>query len=68
MLANKCFLCEEEETIDHLLVHCNCARMLWDLFLAIVGYSWIFPSLVCQTLLTWQGIHVGKKRKKIWMV
>ena len=36
--ANRCFLCEEdEETIDHLLIHCKSAKMLWDLFLSIVG-------------------------------
>ena len=39
-LANRCFLCEEEEeTIEHLLIHCSKARMLWDLFLLIVGSS-----------------------------
>ena len=39
-LVNKCFLCEEdEETTEHLLVHCKKARMLWDLFLAIVETS-----------------------------
>ena len=27
--ANRCFLCEEdEETIDHLLIHCKSAKML----------------------------------------
>ena len=32
-LANRCFLCEEEEeTIEYLLIHCGKARMLWDLF------------------------------------
>ena len=37
-LANRCFLCEEEEeSIDHLLIHCSRAKMLWELFLAIVG-------------------------------
>ena len=68
-LANRCFLCEEEkEKIDHMLIHCPIARMLWDLFLAISGFSWVFPLSVCQTLLAWQGTKVGKKRQKIWMV
>ena len=65
--ANKCFMCEEEdETIDHLLIHCKFAKMLWDLFLSIVGISWVFPHSVLHTLLAWQGAVVGKKRRKIW--
>ena len=27
-LASQCFLCCEEETIDHILVHCTKARIL----------------------------------------
>ena len=39
-LANRCFLCEDdEEDINHLLLHCKKARMLWDLLLSIVGTS-----------------------------
>ena len=35
-LTNRCYLCGvDEETIDHLLVHCSRARMLSDLLLAI---------------------------------
>ena len=30
--------------IDHLLVHCEKARMLWQLMLAIVGLVGFFPS------------------------
>ena len=41
--ANRCFMCEEEEeTIDHLLTHCNSAKMLWDFFCqlsGLVGFS-----------------------------
>ena len=67
-LANRCFLCEEdEEDINHLLLHCKKAKMLWDLVLTIVGTSWVFPNSVIQMLLSWQGAPVGKKRKKIWM-
>ena len=46
-LANRCYLCEkEEETLDHLLVHCPQARLLWELILAIIGIGWVFPFLV----------------------
>ena len=66
--ANRRFLCEEdEETTDHLLIHCKSAQMLWNLFLSIVGTSWVFPRSILHTLLAWQGAAVGKKRKKIWM-
>ena len=52
-LDNRYFLCgEEEEMIDHLLDHCSKARMLWDLFLAIVGVSWVFPTSVREILLS----------------
>ena len=65
--ANRYFMCEEgEETINHLLIHCRSAKMLWDLLLSIGGLSWAFPSSVRYTLLAWQGVAVGKKRKKIW--
>ena len=39
-LANRCFLCGEgEETVNHLLIHCSKAKILWDLLLAIFGVS-----------------------------
>ena len=65
-LANRFYLCEDEETIDHLLVHYSQASMLWELILAIVGIKWIFPFSVHQALLAWKGARVGKKRKKKW--
>ena len=67
-LANRCFLCgKDEETIDHLLLHCSVARLLWDLLLAIFGVSRVFPKSVRETLVSWQGSCVGKNRKKAWM-
>ena len=68
-LANKCYLGgDEEETVDHLLVHCSKAHMLWDLLLAIFGINCVFPSSARGTLLSWRGSFVGKRRKKAWMV
>lgn len=31
-----------EEAIDHPLVHCPKARILWDMILTLVGDSWVF--------------------------
>ena len=67
-LVNRCFMCEEdEENIDHLLIHCKRAKMLWTLLLSIFGTSWVFPQTILHTLLAWQGAAVGKKRKRIWL-
>ena len=67
-LVNRCCLCEEnEETINHLLIHCLRAKMLWVLILAITDFNWVFPRTVRQLLLAWQSASVGKKRKRIWM-
>ena len=67
-LVNRCFLCEEnEETIDHLLIHCSRAKMLWDLLLAITEVNWVFPRTVRQLLIAWQSVSVGKKRKRVWL-
>ena len=67
-LANKCFFCEDdEETIDHLLIHCSRAKMSWDLFLAIADSNRVFPLTIRQFLLAWQSANVNKKRKRVWM-
>ena len=68
-MANRCFMCGEgEEIVDHLLIHCPSVRGLWELLLAIVGFSWVFLLSVKETLLSWRGSFVGKKRKRAWMV
>ena len=65
-LANKCFMyLEKEETIDYLLLHCTKTRVLWDLLFHLFGLSWVLPSSVKETLLSWHGSFVGKKRKKV---
>ena len=67
-LANRCFLCGEgEEIVNHLLIHCSKAEILWELLLAIFGVSWVFPLSVKETLLSWHGSFVGKRRNKAWM-
>ncbi|RVW59698.1 Polypyrimidine tract-binding protein-like 1 [Vitis vinifera] len=46
-LPNRCFLCGyEKETVNHILIHCIVARVLWDMICALVGVKWVFPETV----------------------
>ena len=54
-LASKFYLCEhEEETIKHLLMNYQSARMLWEILLAIIDMRWVFSFSVRQALLSWE--------------
>ncbi|RVW29580.1 Exonuclease 1 [Vitis vinifera] len=65
-LANRCFLCcEEEESIDHILIQCSRARVLWELLFALFGVTWVLPYSVRDTLSGWCGFNLGKKRRKV---
>ncbi|RVW42420.1 hypothetical protein CK203_070906 [Vitis vinifera] len=69
ILANRCFLCcEEEESIDHILMHCTRARVLWELLFALFGVTWVLPFSVRDTLIGWHEFNLGKKRRKVPLV
>ena len=64
-LANRCFLClSEEETVNHLLLHCVKMRALWSLLFSLFGVAWVLSGSIKETLLGWHGAFVGKTRKK----
>ena len=46
-LPNCCFLCGcEEESVNHILIHCIVVRALWDIVLRLVDVKWVFPEIV----------------------
>ncbi|KAJ9701497.1 hypothetical protein PVL29_006726 [Vitis rotundifolia] len=66
-LANRCFLCcKEEETINHILIHCPKARVLWNLVFSMFGVHWVLPHTVRDTLLGWSASFMDKKRGMTW--
>ncbi|KAL6339823.1 hypothetical protein AAG906_034911 [Vitis piasezkii] len=66
-LPNRCFLCGcEEETVNHILLHCTVVRVLWEIVFVLFGIQWVLPETVKDMLFSWRGSFVGKKRKKIW--
>ena len=67
-IANRSFLyCAEEETINHILIHCSKVRVLWDLVFALFDAKWVLSLSTRDTLLCWHGSFVGKKSRKAWM-
>ena len=50
--------------MNHILIHCTVARVLWDLVLGLVGVQWVFPKTVKEVLYSWGGFFVGKKKEK----
>ena len=68
-MENKCFLChEEQESIDHVLIHCDKTRFAWHILFSLFGVSWVLPSSMRELLLSWHGSFVGRKRKKVWQL
>ena len=55
---------ENEDTIDHLLLHCSKARVLWELLFTLFGVSWVLPSSVRETLLSWAWFFYGQKTQE----
>ena len=66
-LANRCFLYyAHEESIDHILLHCEKARLLWELLFSLFRVCWVIHASIRETLLRWHGSFIGRKRMKLW--
>ena len=52
---------EDEETIDHLFLHCIVANELWATVLSLFGMHWVMPRRVVDLLDCWQGSLAGIK-------
>ena len=44
-----------DESIDHLLLHCPFAWDLWSMVLGLFGVSWVMPRTVLGLIGCWQG-------------
>ena len=68
-LANICFLCHTYiESIDHILLHCGKARLLWELLVSLFRVCWVMQFTIKEMLLGWHDSFGGRKWKKVWRV
>jgi hypothetical protein len=64
VLVNRCGMCKkEEESIDHLLLHCVRAQFLWNAFFSRFGLAWVMPRRVVDLLHRWWS--VGRLRSAV---
>jgi len=68
-LANWCCLCKKnEETTNHLFIHCKYTSTLWQLILNLFGVSWIMPNNIQELLHCWKVQGRRYPKEAIWKV
>jgi hypothetical protein len=44
MVMEWCYICKQcGESTDHLLLHCEVAHELWNMFFQLFGVNWVMP-------------------------
>ena len=65
-LANRCYLCgEEEENIDHLPIHCLKIRTMWSSLLIALDIASVKPLMTKNVTIGWNKIPLRKDDRKI---
>lgn len=52
---------DNEESIDHLLLHCRVSRSLWNKLSLVAGFSWAIPAK-CSSLMVERAVGFGPKK------
>uniref|UniRef100_A0A5B7BN90 Reverse transcriptase zinc-binding domain-containing protein n=1 Tax=Davidia involucrata TaxID=16924 RepID=A0A5B7BN90_DAVIN len=66
VLASRCIMCEkEEETSNHLFLHCDVARVLWNVLFSLGGCQWVMPRTV-RELSCWKKGSKHRPLAKAW--
>jgi hypothetical protein len=55
-----------EESIDHLLLHCEVETKLWNVFFQLFRVSWVMPQKVSDSLESWRGQLSNRCALYIW--
>ncbi|XP_059629880.1 uncharacterized protein LOC132272811 [Cornus florida] len=67
VVVNRWFMClSDEESVDHLLIHCSLARECWDLMLGLFGFYWVMPGSARGLIEAWRGCPVGALSQDAW--
>jgi hypothetical protein len=57
---------KSEESIEHLLLHCEVARDIWSYILTLFGVEWVMPQMVLKLLTSWGALFGYGPAKEVW--
>jgi hypothetical protein len=62
-----CCMCKKNgESIDHLLLHCDVARVVWCSFYRLFGVEWVMPRSVLDLLSGWGTLLSRGPATRLW--
>ncbi|KAL9684871.1 hypothetical protein QQ045_022313 [Rhodiola kirilowii] len=62
-----CVLCRfEQETTDHMLIHCDWSWRLWASCFSWWGSEWVMPQTVICLLESWEAGGMTKAYNRYW--
>ena len=66
-MVPRCFLCNlTGETNNHLFLHCNFTKQVWNLFLSISNLNWTMPKHTSELLKSWVRRGGSKSQRRWW--
>nr|XP_034930821.1 uncharacterized protein LOC118061489 [Populus alba] len=66
---SNCPICQvEEESVDHLLLHCHNHWIIWSKIIKWWGLSWCCPKNLSCLFSQWTVMVQGKFQKKAWLM
>ena len=67
-LLNKSYKCKkEEESINHMFLHCSTTGILQQLVFSSFKLKWVIHSSIKPMLQSWNGSYVGRRLKRAWL-
>ena len=57
-----------DESVDHLFIHCPVAMDLWSMVLGLFGVSWVMPQSIVGLLACQQGWFGRHRNGHIWII
>lgn len=60
IMIDWCYTCKNNrECVDHLLLHCKFAKVLWSFVFCLFGVQWVMPRRVREVLESWGWVAFG---------
>lgn len=64
---NRCALClKEEESMDHLVIHCSFTISIWESFLKNFCMEWVFPNSIQDLFHSWSYHWSNPSLRSLW--